>query len=208
MKTKEHCIIRYTDLNFDYIGIPKNGSSSFKTSVWLEQKIISESDINWDIDWYKKYKKYLTYISPAQNKLPTVIHFRDPVKRLISTFKDITQGKKQNIVVNGIASNGIKNLDYFVDLINDMSEEDRNVHLRSQSWFVKHIDDFKNCILFTTENFEQGLNKVNQTLNLTLQLYRFNTTDNITTPAINQQTISKIEQYYATGFDLWENSKR
>jgi len=28
---KEHCIIRYQKYNFDYIGIPKTGSSTFKT---------------------------------------------------------------------------------------------------------------------------------------------------------------------------------
>lgn len=206
-RKNEHCIIRYDTLNFDYIGIPKTGSSSFKVSAWLEQKIISEKDIDWSIDWYKKYKKHLTYIWPKQNNLITVIHFRNPIDRMISTFKDVTQGKKQHITINSIGSNNIKDIDYFIDLINELPEEGRNVHLRSQSWFVNHITDWNNTITFQTENFSDGLNKINKTLDLNLTYKHANTTNYINSPMITTKVKNKIEKLYEQDFVLWERAK-
>ena len=53
---KTHCIIRYQKYKFDYIGIPKTGSSTFKTSIWVNDGSLIESDISNNLEFYKPLK--------------------------------------------------------------------------------------------------------------------------------------------------------
>lgn len=210
MSIKDHCIIRYEKYDFDYIGIPKTGSSSFKTSMWIQQGVIRDNDINWSMNWYKKYKDNLNYISKTENNKLTIIHFRNPVDRVISMFKDLTQGEKQYIKVKSVTSKNIESrgFEYFIDLLNDMSDIDKEVHLRSQSWFVNHIKNFNNHIIFQTEGFSNGLEKINKKLKLNLKQNMVNHTKGIENPRLNTSIKNKIERYYEKDFELWMKARK
>jgi len=206
---KEHCIIRYQKYKFDYIGIPKTGSSTFKTSIWVSEGSLKENNIRNNLEFYKPLKKSLKYINPTDNNLYTVIHFRNPVERFLSTFKDVTQGHKAHILIGQKPSNLFKdNLELFLDSINDIQEEKRNVHLRSQSWFVKHISVFNNHFTFRTEDYKPAINSLNNILGLNLKLFHINDTNNIIKPNVNSNIINKIEKFYENDFILWEKAKQ
>ncbi len=210
MKNKKtHCIIRYQKYKFDYIGIPKTGSSTFKTSIWVNDGSLIESDISNNLEFYKPLKKSLEYIDPINNNLYTVIHFRNPVERFLSTFKDVTQGHKTHILVGQKPSNLFKdNLELFLDSINDIEEEKRNVHLRSQSWFVKHIPVFNNHFMFRMEDYKSSISALNNILGLNLKLFHINHTNRILRPDVNSNIVNKIEKFYEKDFILWEKAKQ
>lgn len=215
MNVKQHSIITYPDLGFNYIAIPKTASSSFKTACWVAQGIVSEEDFKID-NWFKKPKKYLKYISPndaLENDLITITTFRNPINRTISLFKDFLYGYKKDENPSGSKqfrqdfSNAKErqDLEYFIDFFTSHPEEDRNIHFRSQSWFVNFILTDPNTFFFTSENYDSGIEKL-KLRGFNLKSYYINKNLSKKEFDITTTVKNKILKTHETDYELWRSN--
>lgn len=215
MRVKEYSVITYPSLGFNYIAIPKTGSSSFKTACYIADNVITEDSIkNQPSTWFRTAKKSLVYVKPdvaIANTLLNISHFRHPVSRTVSLYKDFVFGFKKNTRPKGSKAfirdfneaRRRQDFRYFVDFFTAHSEEDRNIHFRTQHWFVK---DFLNTqtFFFTTEQYAQGIERLRQQ-GFNLNLYYINKNTAPSTVTINTSGVDDlILQTHETDLKLWE----
>lgn len=205
---KQYSIASFDTLKINFIAIPKTGTSSFLTSLILE----NGNDIS-NLDHVVSHSpKYATYIDKTEsiiNNFYNISIIRNPYSRLLSQYKDFMYGYKMNHKLNSsnefkIEYNKIKkDLDIysFADFIYSYPNEERDVHFRDQNWFLSHLKDNKKKFYFTTENFNNGLSTINKMFNLRLKPFYRNTTQDI--KSIDLKKTQLLENYLIDDFKLW-----
>jgi len=217
MNIKTYGIINFEVLGFDYIGVPKNGTTSFLASClkYLNTPIDLTSE-TYDTDLQIHSKNIVKYIIPTEsleNNLSKVIILRNPENRLLSVYNDFCFGNKSKYhKVSGSKSfikqwniffKSDKNIDYFLELLDDFSDTDKDAHLRSQCWFIEPFSNLENCLFFTVEHVDKIYTTLNKKFNLKLEICNRNITYKKITK-FNEKVKEKIYIQYQKDYDLWK----
>lgn len=127
-------ISSWPNIRLNYWGITKCGNTSTKIAL------LNESGVSFDIDNKSSTNaeihslSYIQYITPEDamnNGYKNFTIVRNPYDRFISMYKD--SQRRPSIL-------GTKNIKTVTDLINHIEKTEdhkRNVHLRSQSYFIR-----------------------------------------------------------------------
>jgi len=143
-------ISTWDKIGLNFWGVPKAGDTSIK--YLLHQ--VSGSDILESDDktqWVHNHE-FTTYISPDQaidNGFANIAVTRNPYSRFISMWKDVKRRGPE-------FSLSCKTIDEFLFHIENTADRKRNVHFRSQSYFLR---DIVQCIDITdTDTLQIYLN--------------------------------------------------
>ena len=128
-------ISSWSKLKFNFWGITKAGNTSIK--YLLHQK--SENDMRTDDNtnqWVHHIKntQYITPEEAVQNGFNNFTITRNPYDRFESMFKDV----QRRSGLMGMSH--CKTPEQFIAFLEETPDEKRNVHFRSQCYFIKNSD--------------------------------------------------------------------
>lgn len=126
-------------LSLNYWGITKCGNTSTKIALLNESGISFRVDSKTDSNAEIHSLSYVQYITPEEamnNGYKNFTIVRHPYSRFISMYKD--SQRRPSI----LGTRNIKTVDHLLNHIDAIEDHKRNVHLRSQSYFIKQGVDF------------------------------------------------------------------
>lgn len=147
----KHNITQWDILKLNYWGITKAGNTSMKLALLRASGIGVSSDDDSNAKIHSV--NYITYITPETANLNGYRNFtvvRNPYDRFVSMYKD--SQKRPNI----LGTKGIKTINELLNKIENTKDKNRNVHLRSQSYFI--VDDIEYFDLDDIHRIGQELN--------------------------------------------------
>lgn len=141
-------ISTWEKLGVNFWGIPKVGNTSIK--YLLHYKSGNPMQPDDDKNQWVHHIKNTSYITPEQaesNGYKNVAVIRNPYDRFMSMWKDVKRRRRLF---------GIKNCDIIEDLVKILEEtkdKKRNIHFRSQCYFLK-IDNIECIDIHNTERLQ------------------------------------------------------
>lgn len=128
-------ISRWPELGLNFWGITKAGNTSIK--YLLHQRSGTSMRFDDDKNRWVHHIKNTQYITPeeaAQNGFVNFTVTRNPYDRFLSMFKDVL--RRSGLM--GLPH--CKTQEQFVDFLENTPDEKRNIHFRSQCYFLKSSD--------------------------------------------------------------------
>lgn len=123
-------IVQVSELGLNYWAIPKVGNTSIKAAI------LKAGGVSYDNEQGVHHHSKLTYISPVtamSNGLRNLSVVRDPYDRFVSMFADTVRRPR---------TFGFRDSPSLADLqrhIESRPDNKRNVHYRSQHYFITHF---------------------------------------------------------------------
>ena len=223
--------IEIDNLNFFYLPVPKNGTSSFKNLIFFldYNKMFNETKISefcgihsiyptqhtLDRRYVKKYNFLRTYFKLNFLNYHSLFITRDPIERFLSGFNDrVLFQNKLKISY----SNNFDKLNFFIDNFEKFLIENRDInwHFSSQYLFLKvYKKKYDKIIFIKLNNIREFLFKNTKGLlkERVVKFYdkdqqNFNSTKSkksispITVNDLNSRQIEFINSFYQKDFNL------
>lgn len=155
-----HNISSWDSLKLNYWGLPKCGNTSIKYALAKASELKLQK-VDDTCVWVHKENltKYITPQQAIQNGFKNFTVVRDPIERFISMYKDIHRREQLG---RKIGKN--KSINTFLKYLEKTPDEKRDVHFRSQCYFLVHNEKVIPDIL-TYDEIEAMLNVKLEKLN-------------------------------------------
>ena len=133
-------ISTWDKLKINFWGIPKAGNTSIKKTL----HVLSENPMpeNIPVENWVHHIKYTNYIKPEEALSNGYYNFavlRDPIDRFISMYKDVQRRTRTfNIAQQNLP------IDNLLKLIENKTDIERNIHFRTQTYFLREGVDCYN----------------------------------------------------------------
>lgn len=157
----------WPNLGVNYWGIPKSGNTSIK---WLLQHLSgSDPEVPSEIGVEVHREDSAIYVDPDtanSNGLRNFTVVRCPIERAKSLYKDFGTRRRLTLV-RGTDPGRYEDLDYFFEKVIAESTDKDDIHIRSQTYFIKQANRLK---IFQLENVSYRLPRYNQIIRPELKL--------------------------------------
>jgi len=173
----KYVIYSFDDLKINYWGITKCANTSVRKALQQKQKTFRN-------------------ITPKQAIESDYYNFtviREPVERFISMYKWNLTNPDLCYLAEPL------DIDSLLEMIQKQNDADRNVHFRTQSYFIEH----QNKVIPALYGVHQ-LSEIEQKLGI--QIPRLNQS-RLTTEkpvSLSEKQLNTIEQIYKTDFNIWK----